>query len=286
VPRQVEECGLTADRVQVSRAAIREVISGYTQEAGVRGLERELGRLLRKIARRIAEGETQHVSVSLRNLRASLGPAPLLGESIPRTAEAGLARGLAWTETGGEVLVVEATMVRGRGLILTGQLGDVMKESAQAALSYVRWRGSELGIAEGLAKHEIHVHVPAGATPKDGPSAGITMATAMVSLLTGIPVRSDLTMTGEVTLRGRVLPVGGVREKVLAALRRGLRHVILPEANQHDLEDVPPELARKLEFHFVNNMDEVLELALAEPILAKRRPRRAPARTTPAIIRS
>jgi ATP-dependent Lon protease len=286
VPRQIEECGLTAERVQVSRAAIREVISGYTQEAGVRSLERELGRLLRKIARRIAEGETEHASVTLRNLRASLGPAPLLGESIPRAAEAGLARGLAWTESGGELLVIEATMVRGRGLILTGQLGDVMKESAQAALSYVRWRGSELGIAEGLAKHEIHVHVPAGATPKDGPSAGITMATAIVSLLTGIPVRSDFAMTGEVTLRGRVLPVGGVREKVLAAMRRGMRHVILPEANQHDLDDVPPELAKKLEFHFVNGMDEVLELALAEPILAKRKPRRSPARTTPVVIRS
>ena len=286
VPRQVEECGLTADRVQVSRAAVREVISGYTQEAGVRGLERELGRLLRKIARRIAEGETAHVSVTLRNLRAQLGPPPLLGESIPRNAEAGLARGLAWTESGGEVLVVEATMVRGRGLLLTGQLGDVMKESGQAALSYVRWRGTELGIAEGLAKHEIHVHVPAGATPKDGPSAGITMATAIVSLLTGVPVRADLAMTGEVTLRGRVLPVGGVREKVLAALRRGMRQVILPEANQHDLEDVPHEHARRLQFHFVSNMDEVLELALQEPILAKRRPRRSAARVQPAIIRS
>jgi len=286
VPRQVEECGLTPERVQVSRAAVREVIAGYTQEAGVRGLERELGRLLRKIARKIAEGETQHVSVTLRNLRASLGPPPLLGESIPRAAEAGLARGLAWTEAGGEVLVVEATMVRGRGLILTGQLGDVMKESGQAALSYVRWRGAELGIAEGLAKHEIHVHVPAGATPKDGPSAGITMATAIVSLLTGVPVRAELAMTGEVTLRGRVLPVGGVREKVLAALRRGIRQVILPRANEHDLEDVPPEHARKLQFHFVENMDQVLELALAEPLFTKRKPRRSAARTAPVVIRS
>jgi ATP-dependent Lon protease len=286
VPRQIEECGLTPERVQVSRAAVREVISGYTQEAGVRGLERELGRLLRKIARRIAEGETQRVSVNLRNLRASLGPAPLLGENIPRSAEAGLARGLAWTEAGGEVLVVEATMVRGRGLLLTGQLGDVMKESGQAALSYVRWRGSELGIAEGLAKHEIHVHVPAGATPKDGPSAGITMATAIVSLLTGIPVRADVAMTGEVTLRGRVLPVGGVREKVLAALRRGIHRVILPEANRHDLEDVPHELARKLEFLFVRSMDEVLELALQEPLFAKRKPRRTAPRVPAAIIRS
>ena len=286
MPRQIEECGLTPERVQVSRAAVREVIAGYTQEAGVRGLERELGRLLRKIARRIAEGETQHVSVSSRNLRSLLGPAPLLGESIPRGAEEGLARGLAWTEAGGEVLVVEATMVRGRGLLLTGQLGDVMKESGQAALSYVRWRGADLGIAEALAKHEIHLHVPAGATPKDGPSAGITMATAMVSLLTGVPVRADIAMTGEVTLRGRILPVGGVREKVLAALRRGIRHVILPEANQHDLEDVPQELARRMEFHFVRGMDEVLDLALQEPILAKRKARRAPARVPSPIIRS
>jgi ATP-dependent Lon protease len=150
----------------------------------------------------------------------------------------------------------------------------------------VRWRGAELGIAEGLAKHEIHVHVPAGATPKDGPSAGITMATAIVSLLTGVAVRADLAMTGEVTLRGRVLPVGGVREKVLAALRRGMRHVILPEANQHDLEDVPHELAKRLQFHFVSSMDEVLEIALVEPILAKRRPRRPTARHAPVIIRS
>jgi ATP-dependent Lon protease len=286
VPRQVEECGLTPERVQVSRAAVKEVISGYTQEAGVRGLERELGRLLRRIARRIAEGETQRVSVTLRNLRAQIGPPPLLSESIPRAAEAGLARGLAWTESGGEVLVVEATMVRGRGLLLTGQLGEVMKESGQAALSYVRWRGSELGVAEALGRHEIHVHVPAGATPKDGPSAGITMATAMVSLLTGVPVRADWAMTGEVTLRGRVLPVGGVREKVLAALRRGMRHVILPEANYFDLDDVPQELARKLEFHFVTNMDQVLELALAEPLFAKRKPRRPTARPHAPIIRS
>jgi len=286
VPRQIEECGLTPERVQVSRAAVREVISGYTAEAGVRSLEREIGRMLRKVARRIAEGETEHVSITLRNLRAQLGPAPLLGEAIPRAAEAGLGRGLAWTEAGGEVLVVEATMVRGRGLILTGQLGDVMKESAQAALSYVRWRGNELGIAEALAKHEIHVHVPAGATPKDGPSAGITMATAMVSLLTGVPVRADLAMTGEVTLRGRVLPVGGIREKVLAALRRGIHRVILPEANRHDLEEVPPELARKLEFTFVRTMDEVLEIALAEPLIAKRKLRRAPPRIASPIVRS
>ncbi|MCP4003512.1 MAG: endopeptidase La [bacterium] len=274
VPRQIEECGLSADCVKVSRAAIREVITGYTYEAGVRSLEREIGRMLRKVARRIAEGEAEGASITLRNLRAQLGPAPMLGNSIPRNAESGLARGLAWTEAGGEVLVVEATMVRGRGLLLTGQLGDVMKESGQAALSYVRWRGTELGIAEALARNEIHLHVPAGATPKDGPSAGITMATAVVSLLTGIPVRSDIAMTGEVSLRGRVLPVGGVREKAMAASRRGIFTLILPEANQHDLDELPPELARKMEFHFVSHMDEVLEIALTSSINPKRRPRR------------
>ena len=177
-------------------------------------------------------------------------------------------------------------MVRGRGLLLTGQLGDVMKESGQAALSYVRWRGAELGVSDPLARHEIHLHVPAGATPKDGPSAGVTMATAIVSLLTGIPVRCDVAMTGEITLRGRVLPVGGVREKALAALRRGISHMILPEANQGDLEEIPPELARKLEFHFVSGMDEVLALALAEPLAPAPRVRTPSSRVRPPILAS
>jgi ATP-dependent Lon protease len=273
VPRQIEECGLTQAGVKISRAAIREVITGYTQEAGVRSLEREIGRMLRKVARHIAEGEVDRASITLRNLRAHLGPAPVLDEAIPRKEEVGLARGLAWTQTGGEVLVVEATMVRGRGLLLTGQLGEVMKESGQAALSYVRWRGAELGVGDALARHEIHVHVPAGSTPKDGPSAGVTMAAAIVSLLTDVPIRSEVAMTGEITLRGRVLPVGGVREKALAALRRGIRRVILPEANRHDLEEIPPELARKIEFHFVRSMDEVIALALTRPVPAARRAR-------------
>ncbi len=273
VPRQIEECGLDASRVKISRAAIRQIISGYTQEAGVRSLEREIGRLLRKVARKVAEGEIDKVSITLRNLRANLGPPPLLDEVVPQTEEVGIARGLAWTQTGGEVLVVEATLVRGRGLLLTGQLGDVMKESGQAAHSYLRGRAEELAVSQTLMRHEIHVHVPAGATPKDGPSAGVTMATAMVSLLTGIAIRSDVAMTGEITLRGRVLPVGGVREKALAALRRGISRVILPEANRHDLEEIPPELARKIEFHFVNHMDEVLDLALVEPIRPRPRVR-------------
>ncbi len=286
LPRQIEECGLTQAKVKVSRAVIREVITRYTQEAGVRSLEREIGRMLRKVARRIAGGETDRVSITLRNLRGHLGPAPVLDEVIPRNEEVGTARGLAWTETGGEVLVVEATMVRGRGLLLTGQLGDVMKESGQAALSYVRSRGVELGVSDALARNEIHLHVPAGATPKDGPSAGVTMATAIVSLLTGIPVRCDVAMTGEITLRGRVLPVGGVREKALAALRRGMSNMILPEANRGDLEEIPPELARKLEFHFVRGMDEVLALALAEPLTPPRRARTPSSRVRPPILAS
>ncbi len=283
VPRQIEESGLSRDRVSLSPAAVRDLIIGYTQEAGVRGLEREIGRVLRKVARRVAEGEKERVSVTVRNLPSILGPRPIHDEGILTTPSIGVASGLAWTEAGGEVLTVEATMVRGRGLILTGQLGDVMKESGQAALSWVRWRAAELGIADALARNEIHLHVPAGAIPKDGPSAGITMAVAILSLLTENAVRADLAMTGEVTLRGRVLPVGGVREKALAALRRGLRHVILPASNEHDLDDVPPELARKMTFHFVRQMDQVVEIALCEPLVPKGRLRRT-TRRAPAVL--
>ena len=266
VPRQVDDCGLPPDAVTISRAAIKEVITGYTLEAGVRSLEREFGRLFRKVARKFAEGEADSASINLRNLKSHLGAPPILDEAIPRDDEVGIARGLAWTQAGGEVLVVEAASVRGRGLTLTGQLGDVMKESGQAAHSYVRWRARDFGLGDAMARNEIHVHVPAGATPKDGPSAGVTMATAIVSLLTGIPVRADVAMTGEITLRGRVLPVGGVREKALAALRRGITRIILPAANQHDLDEIPPELARRIEFNFVHTMDEVLELALTKSV--------------------
>jgi ATP-dependent Lon protease len=266
VPRQIEECGLGQTRVRVSKTAVRDLITGYTQEAGVRSLEREIGGLLRKVALRVAEGEVEEVSITRRNLASLIGQPRVLDEAIPRAPEAGIARGLAWTQSGGEVLVIEATTSRGRGLKLTGLLGDVMKESGQAALSYVRSRGAELGIADKLQRQEVHVHVPAGATPKDGPSAGVTMATAIVSLLTDVPIRADLAMTGEITLRGRVLPVGGVREKAMAALRRGITTMILPEANKYDLDEVPPELARKMTFHFVSTMDEVLELALCRPL--------------------
>jgi ATP-dependent Lon protease len=283
VPRQIEENGLSRDHVSVSRSALLEVITGYTQEAGVRWLEREIGRMMRKVAHRVAAGEKGRVAINVRNLPSILGPRPVPDEGIPRDASVGVARGLAWTETGGEVLTVEATMVRGRGLILTGHLGEVMRESGQTALSYVRWRCGELGIGDALLRHEIHLHVPAGSTPKDGPSAGITMATAILSLLTGIPVRSDLAMTGELTLRGRVLPVGGVREKALAALRRGIHHVILPESNRNDLDEVPPELARKMSFQFVRHMDDVLEIALAEPLVPPARIRRTTRRVRPVL---
>jgi ATP-dependent Lon protease len=271
LPRQIEECGLAGKGVRVSAATLREVIVRYTQESGVRSLEREIGRMLRKVARRIAEGETSRASITVRNLRMHLGPPRVADDVIPRRNEVGLARGLAWTYTGGEILVVEATLVGGRGLTLTGQLGEVMKESGQAALSYVRGRAEKLGLDHMLARHQVHLHVPAGATPKDGPSAGVTMATAMLSVVTGIPVRADLAMTGEITLRGRVLPVGGVREKALAALRQNITRVIMPEANRYDLDEIPPELARKIEFCFVRTMDEVLDLALAEPLVATRR---------------
>ena len=264
VPRQLSECGLEKSQVKLSKAAIRDVITGYTYEAGVRSLEREIGRLLRKAACKIADGEAQEVSITQRNVRPLLGPSPVHQEDIPRAPAAGLVRGLAWTQSGGEVLGVEATSSRGRGLTLTGQLGDVMKESARAALSYVGWQADQLGIEEDQLRSEIHLHVPAGATPKDGPSAGVTMATAIVSLLTNIPTRADLVMTGEVTLRGRVLPVGGIREKALAALRRGITNMILPEANRDDLEDLPPELAAKMSFHFASDMRDVLSIALTK----------------------
>ncbi len=277
VPRQIEQCGLRPEQVKISPAAVRDVITRYTQEAGVRSLEREIARAVRKVARRVAEDSATAVSITAGNLREFLGTPPRLDSGVPRKEEVGLARGLAWTETGGEVLLVEASMVRGRGLIMTGHLGEVMKESGRAALSWVRSHADELGIKDLLAHHEIHLHVPAGATPKDGPSAGVTMATALVSLLRGVPVRADVAMTGEITLRGRVLPVGGVREKALGALRRGIRTIIVPEANEPDLDEIPADLRRQIRFRPVATMDEVLALALVRTVA---RPRRTPGRAS------
>jgi ATP-dependent Lon protease len=265
-PRQRERNGLRDDEVEVDDEAIRTVITEYTREAGVRNLERELGKALRKIATRIASGEvTPPVGVDVAQVRDALGRQRFFQEAAERTAVPGVATGLSVTGAGGDVLFIEATSMPGKdgGLVLTGQLGDVMKESARIALSFVRSRADELGIDEDTFEdRQFHVHVPAGAIPKDGPSAGITMTTALASLLSGRPVRHDVGMTGEITLQGRVLPIGGVKQKVLAAHAAGLREVILPERNRGDLEDVPEDVRDELTFHPVMTIDEVLEHAL------------------------
>ncbi len=265
VPRQMEQSGLAPGRIRWSPAALRRIICEYTHEAGVRDLERRVAAICRKAARRAAEGEADSFSVTVRNLESQLGVPFHKADDAPRALELGTVNGLAWTEAGGEVLRLEAVMTRGRGLVLTGQLGDVMRESGHAAHTYARWRLRDQGLDEMVfARQEVHVHIPAGAIPKDGPSAGVAIATAIVSLATGVPVRPDVAMTGEITLRGRVLPVGGVREKALAALRAGLSTVILPQRNLGDLDEIPQELKRRLRFVPVRHMDEVLEAALAD----------------------
>jgi len=265
--RQLERNGLGADDVQVDDGALRRIVVDYTREAGVRSLERELGKLLRKVAARLVSGDaTAPVVVDAHAVPDALGRPRFFPEDTPRTAVPGVATGLAVTGTGGDVLYIEATAMAGDpGLTLTGQLGDVMKESAQIALSYVQGHTAELGVNPADATRRFHVHVPAGAIPKDGPSAGVTMTTALASLLTGRPVRADVGMTGEVTLQGRVLPIGGVKQKVLAAQRAGLTTVILPTRNGPDLEDVPTAVREAMTFHLVDDVAEVLDLALVEP---------------------
>jgi ATP-dependent Lon protease len=264
-PRQIERNGLRPEEVEISDELLRTVAAEYTREAGVRQLERELGTLLRKTATRIAAGETQApVTIDLDQVRDALGRQKHFQESAIRTAVPGVATGLAVTGTGGDVLFVEATAMDGKpGLTLTGQLGDVMKESAQIALSYVRGHADEMGIDPSrFDDRAFHVHVPAGAIPKDGPSAGVTMVTALASLLSGRPVKHTVGMTGEVTLQGRVLPIGGVKQKVLAAHAAGLTDVVLPERNRGDLDDVPEEVRDAMKFHFAMSIDEVLTAAL------------------------
>jgi ATP-dependent Lon protease len=264
IPRQIKENGLHHDEVKFTDAALTQMIRDYTREAGVRHLEREIGRVCRKLATKIAEGTTTQVTVDAQDVVDYLGKPRFYGEIAERTQIAGVATGLAWTPVGGDIMFIEATQMPGaRGFQLTGQLGDVMRESAQAALSYVRSRADQLGVAaDYFAKHDLHLHVPAGAVPKDGPSAGVTMATALVSLLTGRMVRNDLAMTGEVTLRGQVLPVGGIKEKVLAAHRAGLKTIILPSRNEKDLEDLPQEVRNSMKFILVEKVDQVFEAAL------------------------
>jgi ATP-dependent Lon protease len=263
-PKQIKIHGLDKKKIKISDEAKKTIISKYTREAGVRSLERELASICRKVARQIAEGKIKTGEVTPNTLRKYLGSAKFEPWTAEKKDEVGIATGLAWTEVGGQVLGVEATVMPGKGnLILTGHLGDVMKESAQAALSYARSRSKEFGVKETYFKDkDIHIHVPAGATPKDGPSAGVTMATALVSLITKIKVDKNIGMTGEVTLRGKVLEIGGVKEKILAAHRAGLNEVVLPKRNRKDLDDIPAKTRKELKFTFVDSMDEVLKKAL------------------------
>jgi ATP-dependent Lon protease len=276
VPKQLEAHGLRKSSLTIPDSALKLVITEYTREAGVRELERQIATICRKAATQIARGKAEKVRVNAALVREWLGPRRYSAEARRRTAEPGVATGLAYTPAGGDVLFIEATAYPGRGrLRITGQLGEVMQESAQAALSWVRAHAEDLGLpADWFAGHDVHIHVPAGAVPKDGPSAGVTMATALASLVRDEPVSADVGMTGEITLTGQVLPVGGIREKVLAAQRAGLKRVILPRENEHDLDDLPPETREELEFVLADGIEEVLDHAFAGGARA-RRPRRA-----------
>jgi ATP-dependent Lon protease len=264
IPRQLSEHGITEKHVRIAEPAIRQIITNYTREAGVRNLEREIANVMRKVAKKVAEGKGLGFPVNPANLHKYLGVPKYLPESELEKDEIGVATGLAWTEAGGDVLYIEATVMKGKGqLTLTGHLGDVMKESAQAALSYVRSREKTLGINPDMfSKTDLHIHVPAGAIPKDGPSAGITMATAIASAMAQIPARRDLAMTGEITLRGRVLPIGGLKEKILAAKRAQLNTVILPKRNKKDLDEIPKHILKGIQLVFADTMDDVMRVAL------------------------
>jgi len=279
IPRQIKENGITEEIITFSDESIKTLIAKYTRETGLRNLEREIGSICRKIARKVAEGKKQHYMITSTSVAKHLGPPRFLREEEMEHNEIGVATGLAWTPVGGEVLFVEATVMKGKGgLTLTGHLGDVMKESVQAALSFIRSKASEYNLAEDFFTNlEIHVHVPAGAIPKDGPSAGITMATALVSALARIPVRRDVAMTGEITLRGRVLAIGGLKEKMLAAIRAGVSTIVIPEQNKKDLEEIPKHILKKIRIVSAATIDEVLKLTLENfPS-----PVPAPARSTP-----
>jgi ATP-dependent Lon protease len=264
LPRQVKENGLKLRAISIGQRAMGQIISEYTSEAGLRNLEREIGTICRKAARQIAENKKRHFQITRGNLHKFLGVPKFIPEMDQETSQVGLATGLAWTQVGGEVLYVEASLIGGKGeLIVTGQLGDVMQESARAALTYTRANMTSLGVKKkNFENLDIHIHVPAGAIPKDGPSAGIAMATALISALSNNPVRNDVALTGEVTLRGRVLPIGGLKEKALGALRGGIRKIIFPVKNRKDLAEIPKNIRRKIEFIPVNSMEEVLKVAL------------------------
>jgi len=271
IPKQMQEHGLKSSRIEIDDEALHHIIRDYTFEAGVRNLEREIASVMRKVARKVAEGRRTKTKVTAEKLVDYLGSQKHFYELAEEKDEPGVATGVAWTNAGGDLITVEATLMEGHGnLTLTGQLGDVMKESAQAALSYARSRAGQLGVESSFyEKYDIHLHLPAGSIPKDGPSAGITMATALISALTKRATRRDVAMTGEITLRGRVLPIGGVKEKVLAAHRAGIKTFILPKRNVNDLNDVPREIMKELHFVPVEHMDEVIAIALHTPTLTK-----------------
>jgi len=264
IARQRREHGLKADQISFTKGAVKRIISCYTREAGLRNLEREIATICRGVASNIAEGSAKHAVIKVVSISKYLGPIRFTFEAKARTSTPGVAMGLAWTQAGGDLLFIEATTMNGnKNLTLTGQLGDVMKESATAALSFVRANAASLGISEEyFGNHDIHIHVPAGAIPKDGPSAGVTMLTALTSLLTNKTIHKDLAMTGEITLRGQVLPVGGIKEKVLAAHRAGIKTIIMPKWNEKDLEDIPKKVQKEIHFHFVDKMLDVVKIAL------------------------
>jgi len=265
IPKQLNEHGLKDDHIELKDDALTAIITSYTREAGVRNLEREIASVCRGVAKEVAEGKKEKTVIDSETLHKFLGPVKFFPEVAERTAEAGVATGLAWTPTGGDIIFVEVTKMKGeKGLILTGQLGDVMKESAQAALSFVRSKAKDLGIKEDFYdKADLHIHVPAGGIPKDGPSAGLTIFIALTSLFTKRSVRSDVAMTGEITLRGLVLPVGGIKEKVLAGKRAGIKTIILPKKNEKDLEEIPERIKKEMEFKFIQRMDEAIDMALS-----------------------
>ncbi len=275
VSRQIQAHGLSEENIKFEDQALRRITLEYTREAGVRNMEREIANICRGVARKVAEGQKGLTVVEAESVPSFLGPAKFFSEVAERTSEPGVATGLAWTPTGGDILFIEATRMKGhKGFSLTGQLGEVMKESAQAALSYVRAKAKTLKIPENFFdSSDIHIHVPAGAIPKDGPSAGVTIFTAITSLLTGRPVRNDIAMTGEITLRGLVLPVGGIKEKILAARRAGITTVILPKRNEKDLQEVPEKVKKDMKFHFVQRMDEVIRIALKPKPNSKAKPK-------------
>jgi ATP-dependent Lon protease len=268
IAKELEANGVTKKDLEFTDESLKAIIQNYTREAGVRNLQREIASICRKVARSVVKSKGHsRVQIKPENLPDYVGISKYRSNRLEEKHEVGFVTGLAWTEVGGEILSTEATLMSGKGkLTLTGKLGEVMQESAQAAMSYVRSRAHLFGIPKDFHRHlDMHIHVPEGAIPKDGPSAGVTMATSLVSALTGIPVRRDVAMTGEITLRGKVLPIGGLKEKLLAAHRAGIHTVILPRDNEKDLADVPPEIKADFTIHFVENMDEVLKVALTRP---------------------